>query len=375
MWERIRALIVKEFIQVFRDPKLRAIVLAVPILQALVFGYAVTTDVRQIAMTVLDLDSSQKSRELIQAFIQSGYFSLVQTLHDEGEINQAMDGGTTLALLRIQPGFAEDLAAGRSAQVQILIDGSDANTANIVLEYVNRLIHQKSQQIFVARLQKMGERSSIPSLNLESRTWFNENLESRNYYVPGLIATILTLMTLTLTSMAIVREKEIGTMEQILVTPIKKYEFILGKTIPFIAIGFVGVGGILLIALFWFQVPFRGSFFLLFLAIVAYLMTTLGIGFFISTISQTQQQAMMSAFLFYFPAILLSGFIFPIAHMPLPIQWLTYFNPLSYFLIIIRGIFLKGVGLGILWPQMAALTCMGFITISLAIGRFKKTLN
>lgn len=209
---------------------------------------------------------------------------------------------------------------------------------------------------------------------MQTRAWFNENLESRNFYVPGVIAIIVMLITLMLTSMAVVREKEIGTMEQIMVTPITQTEFILGKTMPFAIIGIADVIVITLIGIFWFGVPIRGNLFILFIATALYLMTTLGIGLFISTVSKTQQEAMMSVFFFYFPAVLLSGFMFPIANMPVVVQWLTCLNPLRYFLVIIRGIFLKGVGPGILWPQMAALAVMGLATLWLASRRFRKTL-
>ena len=211
-------------------------------------------------------------------------------------------------------------------------------------------------------------------MDLEIRAWFNENLESRNFYVPGVIALLVMLITLLLTSMAVVREKEIGTMEQIMVTPITPKEFILGKTLPFALISLVDVVLITLVGVFWFEVPIQGSLWLLLVATSLYLMTTLGMGLFISTVSRTQQQAMMSAFFFQFPAVLLSGFVFPIANMPEVVQWLTYLNPLRYFLIIIRGIFLKGVGMNILWPQMAALAVMGLLILWLASRRFRKTL-
>ena len=210
---------------------------------------------------------------------------------------------------------------------------------------------------------------------MESRAWFNENLESRNFYVPGVIALLVMVITLLLTSMAVVREKEIGTMEQIMVTPITSKEFILGKTAPFALISFIDVLLITLVGVYWFDVPIRGNLLLLLLATGLYLMTTLGMGLFISTVSRTQQQAMMSAFFFQFPATLLSGFVFPIANMPEVVQWLTYFNPLRYFLIIILGIFLKGVGVTILWPHLLVLGVMGSIILWSASRRFKKTMS
>ncbi len=208
---------------------------------------------------------------------------------------------------------------------------------------------------------------------MASRAWFNPNLDSRNYFVPGVIALLLMVISIILSSMAIVREREIGTMEQIMVTPIGRLEFILGKTIPFALIGFLDVVLISLIAVFWFRVPFRGNPAVLFASTGLYLMSTLGVGLFISTVSKTQQQAMMTAFFFMQPAILLSGFIYPIANMPTVIQWLTFANPLRYFLVIIRGVFLKGVGFGVLWPQMAGLAILGLVLLGMASARFQKT--
>jgi ABC-2 type transport system permease protein len=228
----------------------------------------------------------------------------------------------------------------------------------------------------VTQATRHGGLSPIPGgVALKSRTWFNENLESRNFYVPAVIANIVLVITMLLSSMAVVREKEIGTMEQIIVTPISRTEFILGKTFPFVLIGFVDVAIITTVAYFWFDVPIRGSLLLLFGATAVFLMSSLGFGLFISTISDTQQQAMMSAFFFIFPAMLLSGFAFPIDNMPDAVQWLTFLNPLRYYIIIIRGVFLKGVGLDILWPQLAALALLGFLILSFAVNRFRKTLS
>ena len=352
---------------------MRAIIFIVPILQSLIFGYAVTTDVNTVATVVLDRDNSVESRDLIAAFAHSGYFDVKRYLESEGEIDGVMNHGDAVAVLHIENGFERAINQGRTAPMQIIIDGVDSNTAGIVAGYVQRIVQDKSNLIFKdSVVRAYGISEEMPTLALESRAWFNENLESRNYYVPGVLATILTLVTLTLTSMAIVREKEVGTMEQIMVTPITKFEFILGKSAPFVIIGFIDVIAILLVALFWFEVPLRGSLLLLFFSVALYLMNTLGIGLFISTISLTQQQAMMSVFIFYFPAILLSGFIFPIANMPEVIQWVTLLNPMKYFLIIIRGIFLKGVGLRILWPQLCILALMGSFVIAMATRRFRK---
>lgn len=375
MFERIRHMLVKEFIQVFRDPKMRGVIFMMPIIQTLVFGYAVTTDVKHVRTAVYDLDHSVASRDLTARFVRSGYFEIVADVAREADVRTLMDRGDVRAVLQINRGFGADLGAGRTATLQVIVDGTDSNTAAVVLDYAARITRAYSEALLLARIAARGEAATrAGSVQLESRAWFNDNLESRNFYVPGVIAIIVLLITLMLTSMAVVREKEIGTMEQIIVTPITPIEFILGKTVPFALIGFADVLLITAIGVFWFGVPIRGSLLLLFGATGLYLLTTLGVGLLISTVSQTQQQAMMSSFFFYFPAVLLSGFMFPVANMPPVIQWLTYLNPLRYFLVIVRGVFLKGVGLDILWPQMLSLAVMGVVTLWAASSRFRKTL-
>lgn len=375
MFERIREMLIKEFILLIRDPKMRILVILVPILQTLVFGYAVTTDVKNISTAVFDEDKSVQSRAFIEAFTHSGYFDFDYYLTEDTQMADIMNYGKADAILHIPRGFQDDLKKGIPVNVQGIIDGTDSNMANIILNYMGRIVVQESNSAALVRQKTFFPlQQNIASIDLVSRAWFNENLESRNFYVPGILATVITLLTLTLTSMAIVREKEIGTMEQVMVTPIRRHEFIIGKTIPFILIGFFNVTMILLLAVFWFEIPLRGQLLVLYAGISFYLLTTLGAGLMISTICQTQQQAMMSAFLFYFPCILLSGFIFPIANMPVFIQYLTYLNPMRYFLIVIRGVFLKGVGLEILWPQMILLSIMGLCILTIATRSFKKTM-
>ncbi len=374
MFERIKYMLIKEFIQVFRDPRMRAVIFVMPIVQVLVFGYAVTTDVKNVPIGVYDLDSSIASRELTAQFTETEYFDLACHVTSDAEAQSLIDRGDVKAVLRFNHGFEADLRSGRMTQLQLFVDGTDSNTAGIILDYSSKIVGRYSNNVLLTRLSRLGGgKSSAEPLTVETRAWFNENLESRNFYVPGVIAILVMLITLMLTSMAVVREKEVGTMEQIMVTPITPGEFILGKTVPFAVIGFADVLLITLVAVFWFQVPIRGSLLLLFVATGLYIMTTLGIGLLISTMSSTQQQAMMSTFFFYFPAVLLSGFMFPIANMPVAVQWLTYGNPLRYFLVIIRGIFLKGVGPSVLWPQMLMLLCMGVGTLWFAMSRFKKT--
>ncbi len=372
VFERLYNMIKKEFIQVFRNSKMKAIILVMPLIQSMIFGYAVTTDVRQVETAIYDLNQTPESRDLIDRFVRSGYFVVKEQIHSDREISELIDYGKVSAVIKIPATFSGDILSGKTAAVQVIVDGTDSNTAGVVLNYAGNIIRSDAIEL----LQKRAGSSALTSVgvNLQTRAWFNENLTSRNFYVPGVIAGIVMLVTLLLTSMAVVREKEMGTMEQIAVTPITPLEFILGKTMPSIIIGFVNMIFVTLVSVFWFDIPVRGSIFLLLVANGFFLMTTIGIGLIISTLSETQQQAMMSTFFFYLPALLLSGFMFPIANMPKLVQAVTYLNPLRYFLIIIRGIFLKGVGIEILWPQILALLLLGVFVLTLAVKKFHKTL-
>jgi ABC-2 type transport system permease protein len=375
MFERVKHMLIKEFIQVFRDPRMRIVIFLIPCFQVVVIGYAVSTDVKHVRTAVYDLDNSQDSRDLAARFVRSGYFDVVARVGDDDVARELLDRSEVSVVLRFNHGFAEDLNAGRTAELQVLIDGTDSNTASIVVSYAVKIATAYSGQILTRRIDRVsGPAGKTGSIDLRTRAWFNENLESRNFFVPGVLVVVVTLATLWLTSMAVVREKEIGTMEQIMVTPITPAEFILGKTIPFALIGFVDVILVVLIGVFWFDVPIHGNPALLLLATGLYLMTTLGVGLLISTVSQTQQQAMMTTFFFFFPAMLLSGFAFPIANMPQVVQWMTLVNPMRYFLVIVRGIFSKGVGMDILWVQMLPLLAMGVAMLYLAVRRFHKTL-
>jgi drug efflux transport system permease protein len=375
MWERVKHMLVKEFIEVFRDPRMKVMIFFVPIMQLLVFSYAASTDVRHVATAVYDLDNTVSSRELVSRFVKSGYFDVVEYISSDSRERELLDEGNVQVVLHMDSGFEGDLLAGHPAPFQMIVDGTDSNTAGIVLGYSNSIVHQFSQSVLAERLHRLrGDVRQPGQVILKTRTWFNENLESRTYFVPGVIALMITLLTLLLTSMAIVREKEIGTMEQIMVTPIRPVEFILGKTVPFALISFVDLVLVTVVGVVWFQIPVRGSFTLLVFATSVYLLSTLGIGLLISTVSQTQQQALMSTFFFFMPAVLLSGFMFPIANMPVAVQWLTYLDPMRYAMVILRGIFLKGVGMDILWPQVAALAVIGAATLGIASRRFRKTL-
>jgi ABC-2 type transport system permease protein len=375
MFERIHHMLIKEFIQVFRDPRMRIVIFLIPCVQVLIIGYAVSTDVKHVRTALYDLDNSQVSRDLTARFVRSGYFDIVTAVGDDREARGVLDRNDVTAVLHFNHGFAEQIRAGRTARLQILIDGTDSNTASIALSYAMKIASAYSEQILTERVeQAMGPAGRTGRAELRTRAWFNENLESRNFFVPGVLVIVVALSTLLLTSMSVVREKEIGTMEQIMVTPITPTEFILGKTVPFALIGFVDVLLVTLIGVFWFEVPIRGNLLLLLLGTAFFLMNTLGVGLLISTFSQTQQQAMMTTFFCFFPAMLLSGFAFPIANMPEVVQWLTLINPIRYFLVIVRSIFLKGVGVEVLWPEMWPLLAMGLTALFLAVRRFHKTL-
>jgi len=286
--------------------------------------------------------------------------------------------------IEIGVNFAQELKTGKTALIQIIIDGTNSNTAGVASGYISQLLFSYNKKFNQINLQKKiaqaftsGVVPEIKSLNLENqvRAWYNPELKSRDYNLPGVLALILMITTMMLTSMAIVREKEIGTIEQLMVTPIKTFELILGKVVPFALIGFIDVGLVTSVAILWFKIPFRGDFFFLLLSVGVYLLTTIGIGLFISTLSRTQQQAMMLTFFFLMPAIILSGFMFPISNMPEPIQYLTYINPLRYFLIIVRGIFLKGSNLSVLWDKLLPLAGIGMVVLFLSIIRFQKKIG
>ena len=372
MWERIYRMLVKEFIQVLRDPRMKALIFVMPVIQLIMFGYAVTTDVEHIKTAVCDLDKSPQSRALIERFTASGYFTVVDNTDRPERLGELLDRGQATIGIQINRGFAEDLKSGRQAAIQTIVDGTDSNTGTVAMDYAQRITQEFSRtRAAPGELAQLAQPQTTP-IELRSRAWFNPDLKSRYFNVPGVIAVVVLLISLLLTAMAIVREREIGTMEQLMVTPIRSFELILGKTLPFVLISFIDVLVVTAIGINWFNVPIHGSLALLLFGAGLYLMSTIGIGLFISTISQTQQQALMSSFFFYLPAVLLSGFMFPISNMPEPAQWLTYLNPLRYFLVIIRDIFLKGSGWDILWPQFAALAGLGTALLTISSLRFKK---
>jgi len=381
MRQRLICIIRKEFRQVLRNPQMRAMLVLPPLIQLLVFGYAVNLDVNHAQIAWMDEDKTSQSRELLSQFEGSGLFEILATPSSPAEMQDLLDRSTVDGVVRVLPGFAQDLEHGRSSGVQILLDGTDSNSAQLVSAYSAQAIGRFTTEVMNkrqrTRLVGAGAPLSvaIPRIVAEPRVWFNPELKSRNYFVPGVIVNILMLVTLSLTTMALVREKEIGTMEQLMVTPIRPVELILGKTLPFVAIGFWDLLLVLAASLLIFRVPFAGSFWLLCFASFLFILTNLGAGLFISTISKTQQQANMATFLLFQPFMMLSGFSFPIRSMPQAVQWFTYFNPIRYFLEIVRGIFLKGSGFDILWPNLLALAVFGITILSISIARFRKTLE
>lgn len=368
MYDRIKQMVIKEFIHVFRDKRMMAIIFVVPLLQTLVFGYAVTTDVNSVPTAVYDLDRSFESRELVRRLAASGYFDIRYRPDSPAEIRNVLDRSKVMIAVQINEGFSSDIQTGKPAAIQLIADGTDSNTASVAMDYANRIIRKFSQD-----LAGPAPRARA-ALDLRTTAWYNPDLQSKNYNVPGVIAMVIMLTSLLLTSMAIVREREVGTMEQLMVTPLRPFELILGKTIPFAVIAFFEMALVTAFGVLTFNIPVRGSLLLLPLSTAIYLLSVLGIGLFISTIAKTQQQALMATFLFYMPAVLLSGFMFPIENMPLAFQYATYANPLRYFLVIIRGLFLKGNGLAILWPQMLGLLLLGVLVTIISSLRFRKRL-
>jgi ABC-2 type transport system permease protein len=373
---RIWQLIVKEFIQVFRDPRARFSLIAPPLVQMLIFGYAASFEVRHVTTAILDLDHSQESRELISRFWASDYFDITGNLKERSEIAGLIDRRKIALAIHIMPGFAENLRKGQTAGVQVILDGTDSNTALVALSYVGAITQRFSQEYLADHIMRtMPAVARVPSVQLMERPWFNPDLDSTWFFVPGTIGALTLTLVMTMTAFAIVREREIGTLEQIMVTPVSPAELIAGKTVPYFLIALVQLTLVALLAVFWFRVPFEGSVPVMILGSFLFIFSVLAIGLLISTISATQQQAMVTSFFFIMPAITLSGFSFPISSMPTFLQWLTYIDPLRYFEVVLRDSFLKGNGISVLWPQMVAMAVLGGVLITFASIRFHKTLD
>jgi ABC-2 type transport system permease protein len=376
-WGRIRHMLVKEFIQTLRDSRTRFTLFGPPIIQMMIFGYAATLEVKHVPFAVLDRDNTQESRELISRFASSRYFELRQYASKKEELRDAIDRDDVLVAIEIDSGFAQRLRKGQGAPVQIIVDSSNSNTALVALGYINQIGAGFAQSYQMDRMARASPQlvALVPQVELESRPWFNEGLESRWFFVPGVIGNLMLIMVMILTAFAVVREREIGTLEQIMVTPIRRWEFIVGKTLPFFLIGMVDATLISLVGTLWFGVPFRGSVTVLAVGTMIFLLSSLGVGLFLSTISATQQQAMVAAFFFIMPATTLSGFGTPISSMPPFFQKLTYLDPLRYYMIVLRSVYLKGVGFIELWPQLAGMAIIAAVLLSVSVLRFHKSLE
>jgi drug efflux transport system permease protein len=375
--ERLRQILLKEFIHLFRDKQARFSLIVPPLLQMLIFGYAASYEVNRVSTAVLDFDHSQESREFLDRVNASSRFQVREVLQNESQIPSLLDQRRVVLVLQIQPGFAELLRKGQTAPIQAVLDGTDSNTALIAVGYINQIAARFAQdyQLQLADRLKPSLTTFAPNIELQERPWYNANLESRWFFVPGVIGTLVLVSVIMLTAFAVVREREIGTLEQLMVTPISPTELIVGKTLPFLIVGLANVVFVGVLGSYWFEVPFRGDIFVLLLGTTLFLSSALGVGLLISTVSQTQQQAFAISFFYITPAIMLSGFGYPISSMPKALQYFTNLDPLRFFLIVLRGTFIKGVGLSVLWPQMIAMAILGAATLTIATLRFHKTLD
>lgn len=377
MFQRILQLLIKEFLQLKRDRSARLRLLIPPLVQMLLFGYAATFEIFNVSTAVLDLDHSVESRALVDAFVHSSRFQIERHATTREEVQRDVASSDAQLGIVIPEGFSETLRKGQSAPLQVLLDGTNSNSALIALGYVGTIAGGFGQTQALDLAQRTGKALGQPKVHIDvaQRFWYNPNLNSRWFFVPGVIGTLLLVTIVNLTAFAIVREREVGTLEQLLVTPIRPVEFIIGKTVPFFLIGLLEAALVTAVGMAWFRVPFVGNPWLLLLGVCLYLLSVLAMGLLISTLCRTQQQAFATNFFVLNPMFILSGFSFPIHSMPEVLQWMTYLDPLRYFLVIVRGTFLKGVGLDVLWPQLAALAGMAFVLLTLSVLRFRKSLD
>jgi ABC-2 type transport system permease protein len=373
--QRVRALARKEFIHIFRDPRSLGMGIAIPMIMLLLFGYALTLDVDRVPLVVWDQSRTQASRELLSHFLGSRYFALQHTLEGYAQVEEAIDTRRALAALVIPPDFAGRTASGRPVAVQWIVDGSDSNTALIAGGYAEAIVNAYSQELFLQEIRRGGGTAPTPPLVLQPRVWYNADLESRNYIIPGLIAVIMMVIAALLTSLTVAREWEQGTMEQLISTPVKGPELIIGKLIPYFLIGLFDVLLAVLMGEFLFQVPLRGQSALIFAQAAIFLVGTLSLGLLISIVTRSQLLASQLALVLTFlPAFLLSGFAYPIASMPPVLQGITYLVPAKYFVALLKGIYLKGVGPTVLYVEGLFLAVFGLLMFTLAVKKFKKRL-
>ncbi len=376
MINRLISLIRKEFIQIVRDPRALAITFLMPVMMLILLGYAATNDVRNIALAVLDQDQSPASRALIAAYRAADYFQLAYVVSSEEEMRQLIDNNSARAGLIIPPDYSEQVNSGRSAQVAFVLDGSDPTVANTALSAAILIGQSQSTRIVTQRLERLGmSRAALSPIDVRTQVWYNPGMVSAYYMIPALIGQILQFLTTLLTATSIVRERERGTIEQLIVTPLRPWELVLGKLAPYVIISFIDMLEVLIAGTILFRVPINGSLILLLTMSALFLVTTLGIGLLISTVANTQQEAMLTTMLTLLPSIFLSGFFFPLAAMPVWLRAISYLIPLRYFLIIARGIILKGVGIASLWSEIVALIIFAVLVMSAAASRFRKSLD
>ena len=375
MDSRLFHFIKKEFLQLSRDPRLVFLALFAPVIQLIIFGYVASTDINHISTVVLDRDNSVYSRTYLQSFKNSGYFDFNYYARDPAQVRSLIDSGQAKLGLSLPVDFGRKLVRGETVPVQAVIDGSNASTAGIIQGYIGQINFGQAQKLLQDRLARAGQSINLQLLDLETRVWYNPNLKSVNYMVPGVFANILMMISMLLTSASIIKEKERGTMEMLAVTPLRPAELILGKLIPFALVAFFDIMLVFLVSTLWFNIQLKGSVLELFLLGSLFMLTGLGLGVFLSIISQTQRQAMMTTVFLIMPQMILSGFIFPIANMPRLVQVVTYIIPLRYFLEIVRSIFLKGVGIRYLWHDIWPMVVFGAVILSLSVIRFRKKLE
>ncbi|MCL5036922.1 MAG: ABC transporter permease [Chloroflexi bacterium] len=370
---RILSMIRKEFIQVLRDRRMLVLLLIIPIAQLIIFGYAINLDIKNIRLGLLDSDRSYYSRDLLRDFLNSGYFVLVSRVEKPGGLSRLLDGGKISVGINIPADFTRDLLGFPPAKIQFLLDGCDNNTAQISLAYATKITQAFNENLTGQRLNLKGKSGSLAyPITIEPRIWYNPDLKSAVFMIPGMLCLLLLMVTMISSSLSLVRERESGTIEQLLVSPLRVYEILLGKLLPFVIIVYVELILAVTVGCCWFGVPIRGNLVVFFFLSGIFLMTSLGLGLFISTISRSQEQAMMTAFFFMLPNMWLSGFVFPIDSMPPFFQAVTYLIPLRYIISIVRGIFLKGVGITVLWPDALALLIMGLLVFGLSVLRFRR---
>ncbi len=368
-WQRIFALMIKEFLALMKDKKSRFVLIGPPIIQLLVFGYAATFDLNHVRYAVFNEDGGAESRALAARLAGTQAFDQVGTIRHQGQIRPLIDRGDVKMVLHIGPEFSRKLALGKPAPVQLIVDGRNSNTALLILGYARTIV----QAYNLERIRLTGAQG--PPVQLKVRAWFNPNLQSRWFLIPGIAGLITLVVTMLVVALSVAREREQGTFDQLLVTPMRPFEILLGKALPGFIIGMFEASLIIAIAIFWFDIPFQGSLATLYAGLALFLLSAIGVGLMISSLAVTQQQGFLGAFLFIVPAVLLSGFATPIENMPEVVQWITYADPLRYFMVILRGLFLEGTPFMLLMPQFWPLAVIGVVTLTIAAWLFRHRMN